>query len=181
MTCHHSDLKEQLNHYSDIMMSAMASQITGISIVCSTFCLGTDQRKHQTPCHRPLWMEPLMTNGFPSQKASNMGNVSISWYHHVWNLNKKSKHFPRKEFDSFISKFSANLFRPQWVNASLINGLLQCGTSLQHSQTQIKLTNQYVIAQLYRHCEILHRAWQYHCHALCQISIWLLTWNGCYW
>ena len=35
-------------HYSDVIMSAMASQITGVSIVCSAFCSGTDQRKHQS-------------------------------------------------------------------------------------------------------------------------------------
>ena len=35
-------------HYSDIIMSMMASQITGISIVYSTICSGTDQRKHQS-------------------------------------------------------------------------------------------------------------------------------------
>ena len=29
-------------HYSDVMMSAMASEITGVSIVCSTVCSGTD-------------------------------------------------------------------------------------------------------------------------------------------
>ena len=29
-------------------MSMMASQITGISIVYSTVCLGADQRKHQS-------------------------------------------------------------------------------------------------------------------------------------
>ena len=29
------------------MMSAMASQITGVPIVCSTVCSGADQRKHQ--------------------------------------------------------------------------------------------------------------------------------------
>ena len=35
-------------HYSDIMMSAMASQITWASIVCLTVCSGADQRKHQS-------------------------------------------------------------------------------------------------------------------------------------
>ena len=35
-------------HYNDTMMSAMASQITGISIVYSTVCSGLDQRKHQS-------------------------------------------------------------------------------------------------------------------------------------
>ena len=29
-------------------MSAMASQITGVSIVCTTVCSGADQRKHQS-------------------------------------------------------------------------------------------------------------------------------------
>ena len=35
-------------HYNDVTMGAMASQITSVSIVYSTFCLGTDQRKHQS-------------------------------------------------------------------------------------------------------------------------------------
>ena len=35
-------------HYSDVIMSAMASLITGVSIVCSTVCSGADQRKHQS-------------------------------------------------------------------------------------------------------------------------------------
>ena len=34
-------------HYSDVIMCAMASQITGVSIICSFVCSGTDQRKHQ--------------------------------------------------------------------------------------------------------------------------------------
>ena len=35
-------------HYSDLIMSAMGSQITGVSIVCSIVCLSSDQRKHQS-------------------------------------------------------------------------------------------------------------------------------------
>ena len=35
-------------HYNDVTMSAMASQITNLTIVYSTICLGTDQRKHQS-------------------------------------------------------------------------------------------------------------------------------------
>ena len=34
-------------HYSDVIMTTMASQITGVSMVCSTVCSGADQRKHQ--------------------------------------------------------------------------------------------------------------------------------------
>ena len=34
--------------YNDVIMSAMASQITGVSIVCSNVGTGPDQRKHQS-------------------------------------------------------------------------------------------------------------------------------------
>ena len=34
-------------HYNDVTMVAMASQLTGVSIVYSTVCSGTGQRKHQ--------------------------------------------------------------------------------------------------------------------------------------
>ena len=36
------------NHYSDVIASAMASQITRVSIVCSNVWSGADQRKHQS-------------------------------------------------------------------------------------------------------------------------------------
>ena len=35
-------------HYSDVIMSAMASQIVGVSIVCSSVCSGADQIIHQS-------------------------------------------------------------------------------------------------------------------------------------
>ena len=40
--------------YSDVITSTMASQSTGVSSVCATFCTGADQRKHH---HWPLWGE----------------------------------------------------------------------------------------------------------------------------
>ena len=36
-------------------MSAMASQITGVSIVYSTICSGADKKNIKAPCHWPLW------------------------------------------------------------------------------------------------------------------------------
>ena len=36
-------------HYNDVKMGAMASQITGVSVVYSTVYSGSDQRKHQSP------------------------------------------------------------------------------------------------------------------------------------
>ena len=38
----------RLDTTTDVKMNAMASQITGVSIVCSTVCSGADQRKHQS-------------------------------------------------------------------------------------------------------------------------------------
>ena len=37
-----------LTHHSDVIMGAMASQIAGVSIICSAVCLGADQRKHHS-------------------------------------------------------------------------------------------------------------------------------------
>ena len=37
-----------MSHYSDVIMNAMASQITGVSIAYSAVCSGADQRKHQS-------------------------------------------------------------------------------------------------------------------------------------
>ena len=64
----------------DVIMAAIASQITGISIVCSTICSDADQRKH-------LNSAPMAfvrgIHRWPSQRASNAENVSIWWRHHV--------------------------------------------------------------------------------------------------
>ena len=54
-------------HYSDVMMGAIASQITDDSIVHSTVCSGTDERNHQSS----------------ASLASNAENVSVCWHHHV--------------------------------------------------------------------------------------------------
>ena len=36
-------------HYSEVIMGMMASEINGVSIVCSTVCSGSDQRNLQSP------------------------------------------------------------------------------------------------------------------------------------
>ena len=38
----------EIEHYSDVIMSAMAFQFTGVTIVYSTVCSGVDRRKHQS-------------------------------------------------------------------------------------------------------------------------------------
>ena len=67
-------------HYSDVTMSAMASQITGIMIVYSTVCSGVDQRKHQSSASlafvRGIHQCPV------NSPNSGADNVSIWWHHH---------------------------------------------------------------------------------------------------
>ena len=66
------------SHYTNVIMSAMASQITSITIVYSTIYSGADQRKHQSFCEG----NSPMTSEFPSQRASSAENVSIWWRYH---------------------------------------------------------------------------------------------------
>ena len=44
-------------HYNDVIMSTIASQITAVSIVCSTVNSCTDERKYKALRHWPLWRE----------------------------------------------------------------------------------------------------------------------------
>ena len=69
------------DHYLDVIMSAMASHITGVSIVGSTICSGADQRKYLGVTGLCEGNPPL-TSVFPSQRVRNAANVSIWWRYH---------------------------------------------------------------------------------------------------
>ena len=58
-------------------MNAMASQITGVSIVCSTVGAGADQRKYQVSASLAF------VRGIHRWPASNEENVSTWWCHHI--------------------------------------------------------------------------------------------------
>ena len=40
--------RSNVSHYNKVILGAMASHITGNSIICSTVCSGADQRKYQS-------------------------------------------------------------------------------------------------------------------------------------
>ena len=63
-------------HFSDVTISAVASQLTGISSVYSTVCSGAHKRKKTitVPRHYCEGNSPV-TGGFPSQRTSNAENV----------------------------------------------------------------------------------------------------------
>ena len=73
-------------HYIDIIMSAMPSQITSITIVYSTVYSGAVKKKTLSK----LRVTGLCAGNspvageFPAQRDSNAENVSIWWSHHVY-------------------------------------------------------------------------------------------------
>ena len=70
-------------HYSDVIMGAIASQITSLTIVYSTVYAGTDQRKHLSSASLAVGVGNSPGTGeFSAQMASNAENVSIWWRHH---------------------------------------------------------------------------------------------------
>ena len=71
-------------HYTDFIMSAMASQFTR-RLDCLLSCLFSRISKKTSKLRATGFCEgnPRVTGGFPSQMANNAENVSIWWRHHV--------------------------------------------------------------------------------------------------
>ena len=67
-------------HHNDVIMSAMASQITSLTVVYSTVYLVADQRKHQSSASLAFGrgINRWSVNS-PPKMASHVGNVSIWW------------------------------------------------------------------------------------------------------
>ena len=75
-------------HYSDVILRAMASQITGVSMVYSTICSGSDQRKHQRSASLAFVRGIHRSSVNSPQRASNAENVSIWWRHHAHGIDE---------------------------------------------------------------------------------------------
>ena len=70
------------NHYNDVIMSAMVSQITSLTIVYSVAYSRRIKEYTKAPRHWPLCGEFTGDRWIPRTKASNVENVSIWWRHH---------------------------------------------------------------------------------------------------
>ena len=66
----------------DVIMSAMASQYTGVSIVCSTVCWGTYQRKPQSSASLPFVREIHLSPVVSPHKGQWRGKCFHGWRHH---------------------------------------------------------------------------------------------------
>ena len=73
-------------HNNNVIMSAIASQITSVSIACSTVGSGADPKKHQNSATqafvRGIHRSPVNS----PKKASNAENVFIWSRHHWFNM-----------------------------------------------------------------------------------------------
>ena len=63
-------------------MSAMSSQITGVSIVCSTVFQAQIKGNINVPRQLPLWGESTGDRWIPLTKGQLLGNLSIWWRYH---------------------------------------------------------------------------------------------------
>ena len=99
--------------YDNVIMGAMASQITSPAIVYSTVYSDADQRKHQSSVSLTF-----VTGEFPAQMASDAENVSIWWRHAIWKwCLQKIGHPTRPQFGFGISLYGYE----SWYNMWLIN------------------------------------------------------------
>ena len=83
--CAHPVSQNLTFHYDDVIMGAMASQITSLMIVYSTVYSGADQRKKTKLRITGLCARNSPGTGeFPAPMASNAETVSIWRRHHVF-------------------------------------------------------------------------------------------------
>ena len=76
--------RDSFYHYDDVIMGAMASQITSLTIVYSKVYSDADKKTTSKLRVNGLCAGNSPGTGeFPAQMASNAENVSIWWRHHV--------------------------------------------------------------------------------------------------
>ena len=81
----HSKLTLWKTHYDDVIMGAIASQITSLTIVYSIVYSDADQRKHRSSASLAF----VRGIQFPAQMASYAENVSIWWRHHGFKVSNR--------------------------------------------------------------------------------------------
>ena len=78
--------KAQQNHFSDVIMVAMVSQITSLTLFTQPFIQAKIKENIKASCDWPLCVCVCVWGGgeiFPTQLASNVENVFIWWHHHI--------------------------------------------------------------------------------------------------
>ena len=84
------------DHYGDVIMGAISSLITSLTIVYSTVYSDADRKKTSKLLGTGLCVGNSPGTGeFPAQMASNAENVSIWWRHHAMRVCS----MPKTEYD----------------------------------------------------------------------------------
>ena len=101
-------------HYGDVIMGAIASQITSLTIVYPTVYSDADQRKHIRSASL-AFVRGIHRGPVNSQMASNAVNVSIWWRHHeiccvVTSMNclNLKRWYQARESHLWVESFSSN-------------------------------------------------------------------------
>ena len=114
-------------HYSDVIMSAMASQITSLTIVCWNSCSGADQIKYQCSAslafvrgiHR--WLVNTPHKGPVTRKQFPFDDVIMRWLYPCEPLDRCIECLCGSDACSYqITGFPDDLFAARWDGIILI-------------------------------------------------------------
>ena len=131
-------------YYSGVIIGAIASQITSLTIVYSAVYSGTD-KKHQSFGHWPLWGE------LSGDRWSNAENVSICWRHGATDFtescrtNWRRKSIPTKTITSNITSISPVTTKRTKLN-TLVNPNVSCKSFFLSLLTLLVLTHPIVFS-----------------------------------
>ena len=75
------------NHYSDVIMGAIASQITSLTLLTQPFIQAQIKKTLKLRITVPCAGKLPVTGEFAAKMASNAENGSICWRHHVIDVN----------------------------------------------------------------------------------------------
>ena len=106
------------NHYRDVTMSAMAYQITAVSIVCLTVCSGTVQRKHQSSASLAFmkgihqWLVYSPHKGPVTQKMFPFDDITMT--SHCLNWWRPNPQYHMVSMSSI--DFSTDHFQPRMIS-----------------------------------------------------------------
>ena len=119
-------------NFSNVIMSEMASQITGVTIIYSNRLFRYISKKISKLCVTGLCEgNSSVTGEFPTQRASDAENESIWWRHHEISCKACNSHaeFPSKEYmiqRRYMVKSSIQYFKRRLRSKNIPGRLNNC-------------------------------------------------------
>ena len=181
-------------HYSDVIMSAMASQITGVSIVLSTVCSSADKRKCQSSVslafvrgiHR--WPVNSPHKGPVTRKMFSFDDVIVTVTHVMIPIGAQtiSRHHASLSMTSVLSiltHWSLMKHMRQWTGPEWVKwGPTVCSTLRYYPNLPwllisrlVSQTPQYIIRQISLDAPFCNRnvhTYEHFCYQMVHCGIW---------